>query len=164
MKIPKPLLVVAAFVVFGVTGSTPFPGPDGTERENTMELGAFSISLAVQDLSTSRAFYEKLGFTQLGGDEAQNYLILQNGTTVIGLFQGMFEQNILTFNPGWDHDGNPVGDFKDVRDIQRELKGQDVEIQTEADESSDGPASMVLVDPDGNMILLDQHVAKPDGA
>ena len=126
-----------------------------------MELGAFSISLTVKDLTTSRTFYESLGFTQLGGAPEQDYLILQNGTTVVGLFQGMFEQNILTFNPGWDHNGEALDSFQDVRDIQRELKGQGIEIVTEADESSDGPASVVITDPDGNMILLDQHVAKP---
>jgi len=123
-----------------------------------MELGAFSISLAVQDLQASKAFYEKLGFEVFGGDPAQNWLMMRNGDHVIGLFQGMFEKNILTFNPGWDQDAQKLGDFTDVRELQRRLKEQGVEIHTEADESTTGPASFVVVDPDGNPILVDQHV------
>ena len=122
-----------------------------------MELGAFSVSLAVKDLAASKAFYEKLGFKDLGGDMAHNYLILKNGDHVIGLFQGMFEQNILTFNPGWDQNAQPVDSFTDVRELQRRLKEQGVEIVNEADENSTGPASFVVVDPDGNPILFDQH-------
>ena len=122
-----------------------------------MELGAFSVSLAVKDLAASKAFYEKLGFKDLGGDMAHNYLILKNGAHVIGLFQGMFEQNILTFNPGWDQNAQPVDSFTDVRELQRRLKEQGVEIVNEADENSTGPASFVVVDPDGNPILFDQH-------
>ena len=123
-----------------------------------MELGAFSISLSVQDLEASRAFYEKLGFHVFGGDAAQNWLIMKNGDHVIGLFQGMFEKNILTFNPGWDQNGNKLDSFTDVRDLQRELKAQGLEIQNEADESTTGPASFIVIDPDGNPILIDQHV------
>ncbi len=123
-----------------------------------MQLGNFSVSLAVKDIAASRAFYEKLGFTVWGGDQAQNWLILKNGSTVIGLFQGMFERNILTFNPGWDGDANTLPAFTDVRDLQRELKAKGVQPITEADETTSGPASFVVEDPDGNQILIDQHV------
>jgi len=123
-----------------------------------MELGAFSISLAVKDIETSRAFYEKLGFDTFGGDASQNWLILKNGEHIIGLFQGMFEKNSLTFNPGWDQNAAEIDGFTDVRVLQRQLKEQGVEIMMEADESATGPASFVVVDPDGNPILVDQHV------
>ena len=123
-----------------------------------MNLGAFSISLAVKDLSTSRAFYEKLGFAVVAGEATANYLILQNGDSTVGLFQGMFEQNMLTFNPGWTSQQETLEEFADVREIQRSLKEQGLELQSEADESTSGPASLVLVDPDGNPILIDQHV------
>ena len=123
-----------------------------------MDLGAFSISLAVQDLEASRVFYEKLGFTVVGGDPSQNWLILRNAGHTIGLFQGMFDKNILTFNPGWDDEAQPVGDFTDVRELQRRLKAAGVPLVVEADESSAGPASFVVVDPDGNPVLVDQHV------
>jgi lactoylglutathione lyase len=123
-----------------------------------MDLGTFSVSLAVKDLQASREFYEKLGFEVFAGDAAQNWLILKNGDHAIGLFQGMFERNILTFNPGWDSNAQKLEDFTDVRDLQRELKARGVTLQQEADEDSTGPASLVVVDPDGNPILLDQHV------
>jgi len=123
-----------------------------------MKLGAFSVSLSVKDLDASKVFYEKLGFTVFAGDPKMNYLIMQNGTSTIGLFQGMFENNILTFNPGWDQKAQPLEEFEDVRQIQRTLKGQDVTLISEADESTTGPANIVLVDPDGNQILIDQHV------
>ncbi len=123
-----------------------------------MELGAFSVSLAVKDLGASRSFYEKLGFEVVGGDPSQNWLILRNGDHTIGLFHGMFEQNILTFNPGWDKLAQPVDSFTDVRELQRQLKASGIELQMEADESTTGPASFVAVDPDGNPILVDQHV------
>jgi lactoylglutathione lyase len=123
-----------------------------------MELGAFSVSLAVKDIAVSRAFYEKLGFVVFHGDQSQNWLILKNGGVVLGLFQGMFERNILTFNPGWDGDARPLDVFTDVRELQRRLKEQGVEVATEADEGTTGPASFVVVDPDGNPILVDQHV------
>ena len=123
-----------------------------------MELGAFSISLAVKDIEASRRFYEKLGFQSFGGDAAQNWLILKNGDCVIGLFQGMFEKNILTFNPGWDSNASKLDTFTDVRDLQRQLKALGVQLMTEADETTTGPASFVVVDPDGNPILVDQDV------
>ena len=123
-----------------------------------MELGAFSISLAVKDIEASRSFYEKLGFEVFGGDAAQNWLILKNGDHTIGLFQGMFDNNILTFNPGWNANAEKLDAFTDVRDLQRRLKEQGVELEQEADESTTGPASFVVVDPDGNPILVDQHV------
>jgi len=121
-------------------------------------LGAFSVSLAVKDLQASRAFYEKLDFVVVGGVAAQNWLILRNGTVTIGLFQGMFERNMLTFNPGWDAQAQAVEAFTDVREHQRRLKAQGLTPTSEADESSSGPASVVLVDPDGNPVLIDQHV------
>ena len=123
-----------------------------------MELGAFSISLAVKDIHASRAFYEKLGFKDFSGDISQNWLIMKNGEHVIGLFQGMFEQNILTFNPGWDQNAQQLDAFTDVREIQRQLKAQGLALLSEADESTAGPASLMLMDPDGNPILVDQHV------
>ena len=123
-----------------------------------MELGAFSVSLAVKDIEASRLFYEKLGFTTFGGDQSQNWLILKNGDHVIGLFQGMFENNLLTFNPGWDQDAKPVAGFTDIRELQRQLKGQGVSMISEADETTTGPASFMIADPDGNTILVDQHV------
>jgi lactoylglutathione lyase len=122
-----------------------------------MELGAFSISLAVKDLAASRAFYEALGFSVFGGRQEDHWLIMKNGTTVIGLFQGMFEKNLLTFNPGWDGDAQPVEPFTDVRDIQRSLQARGIAVSPQADEASTGPASCVVVDPDGNPILIDQH-------
>ncbi len=123
-----------------------------------MELGAFSISLAVKDIEVSKAFYEKFGFKVFGGDASQNWLILKNGDHTIGLFQGMFEKNILTFNPGWDNNARELDSFTDVRDLQRQLKEQGVELMNEADESATGPASFIAMDPDGNPILVDQHV------
>ena len=123
-----------------------------------MELGAFSISLAVKNLEASRKFYEKFGFKPFGGDPAQNWLILKNGDHVIGLFQGMFDKNILTFNPGWDSNAQKLATFTDVRELQRRLKAQGVQLVNEADESTTGPASFIAVDPDGNAILVDQHV------
>lgn len=123
-----------------------------------MELGTFSISLAVKDLEASRSFYEKFGFKVFAGNAAQNLLILKNGDHVIGLFQGMFEKNILTFNPGWDSNAQPLASFTDVRELQRQLKAAGVQLQTEADENTSGPASFIAVEPDGNPILVDQHV------
>jgi lactoylglutathione lyase len=123
-----------------------------------MQLGAFSISLTVKDLEASRTFYEKFGFKVFGGDASKNWLILKNRDHVIGLFHGMFRKNILTFNPGWDSNAQRLSAFTDVRDLQRQLKAQGVALQTEADESTTGPASFVVEDPDGNPILVDQHV------
>ncbi len=123
-----------------------------------MHLGAFSISLAVEDLDASRTFYAALGFDDMGGDPDQGWLILKNGDTVIGLFQGMFERNMLTFNPGWDQSAQPVGPFTDIRELQKHLKAQGIAFDTEADEDGTGPASFVIIDPDGNPILVDQHL------
>ncbi len=123
-----------------------------------MKLGAFSNSLAVKDIHKSKAFYEKLGFTVFAGEIEKNYLIMKNGNALIGLFQGMFENNIMTFNPGWDENANKLEEFDDVRDIQKHLKENDVTLETEADETTFGPASIVFFDPDGNVILIDQHV------
>ncbi len=123
-----------------------------------MELGAFSVSLTVKDLAVSKSFYEKLGFSQLGGEPSQGWVILKNGATVIGLFQGMFETNILTFNPGWDQSASPLNSFTDVREIQKSLDAQGVEITTRADPDSTGPGHVILTDPDGNVIMFDQHV------
>jgi catechol 2,3-dioxygenase-like lactoylglutathione lyase family enzyme len=123
-----------------------------------MELGAFSISLAVKDLDASRGFYEKFGFKVFAGNASQGWLILKNGEHVVGLFRGMFEKNILTFNPGWDQHAQKLPAFTDVRELQRRLEAQGVTLQQEADESTAGPASFVVVDPDGNPIYVDQHV------
>lgn len=122
-----------------------------------MQLGIFSISLSVKDIRASKAFYEQLGFSEFGGNIDQNWLILKNGATLIGLFQGMFEDNLLTFNPGWDENAQNVEPFDDVRDIQRHLKSQGIALVTEANESTSGPAYITLIDPDGNSILIDQH-------
>jgi catechol 2,3-dioxygenase-like lactoylglutathione lyase family enzyme len=126
-----------------------------------MRLGNFSVSLAVKDIAKSREFYEMLGFRVFGGDQAKNWLILQNETSTIGLFQGMFDKNLLTFNPGWDRSGNSLADFDDIRDIQKKLKDRGLALTTEADETAAGPASLMLLDPDGNPVLIDQHVSRP---
>jgi len=132
--------------------------PDTQPKEQSMELGAFSISLAVKDLNASKQFYEKFGFKAFAGDASRGVVILKNGDRVIGLFQGMFDKNILTFNPGWDSNAKKVAAFTDVRELQRRLKAQGVKLAKEADESTTGPASFVAFDPDGNQILVDQHV------
>lgn len=123
-----------------------------------MELGTFSVSLAVKDLQASKAFYEGLGFTDIGISQADNWAVLKNGSTIIGLFQGMFDRNILTFNPGWDQDGNELDAFEDIRNIQKRLKAKGYSFVAEADETSSGRASFMLTDPDGNPVLVDQHV------
>ena len=124
-----------------------------------MELGNFSVSLVVKDIEASKLFYEKLGFTVFGGNQTQNWLIMKNGDyAIVGLFQSRFDKNILTFNPGWDSNAQALGSFTDVRDLQRHLKAQGIQLQTEADENTTGPASFMVVDPDGNPILVDQHV------
>jgi catechol 2,3-dioxygenase-like lactoylglutathione lyase family enzyme len=144
-------------LVFGLSGLL----PTGQSGGDAMRLGNFSVSLAVKDIAKSRAFYEKLGFRVFGGDQAKNWLILQNETSTIGLFQGMFDKNIMTFNPGWDRSGKTLADFDDVRDIQKKLKSHGIALTTEADETTTGPASLMLLDPDGNTVLIDQHVPKP---
>lgn len=123
-----------------------------------MKLGAFSISLNVKDLQSSKEFYENLGFTVFGGDQKMNYLIMKNEDSLIGLFQGMFANNILTFNPGWDVNAQKLEKFDDIREIQQSLKNKNIKLEQEADESTSGPASIVVLDPDGNAILIDQHV------
>lgn len=123
-----------------------------------MKLGAFSISLTVKDIKKSKAFYEGLGFSDMGGAGDDGWLILKNGDTVIGLFQGMFEKNMLTFNPGWNQSAEKLADYQDIREIQKELKAKGYQFASEADEDGSGPASFVLVDPDGNPILVDQHL------
>ena len=123
-----------------------------------MKLGVFSISLTVKDINVSKEFYEKLGFTVFAGDLKMNYLIMKNGDTLIGLFQGMFEKNIMTFNPGWDQNAKTLESFEDVRVIQSKLKSENIQLEKEADKSTSGPASITLTDPDGNQILIDQHV------
>jgi len=123
-----------------------------------MKLGAFSVSLAVKDIQKSKAFYETLGFIAFAGEIEKNYLIMKNGNALVGLFQGMFDKNILTFNPGWDENANKLEGFTDVRDIQKHIKSHQIPLITEADESSSGPASFVILDPDGNPVLIDQHV------
>ena len=123
-----------------------------------MKLGAFSISLTVKDITVSKAFYENLGFTVFAGELERNYLIMKNGNALVGLFEGMFDKNILTFNPGWDENATPLKNFDDVRSIQKTLKSKGVAIEKEADENTSGPASCVIIDPDGNPVLIDQHV------
>ena len=130
----------------------------GSAKAAQMDLGNFSVSLAVKDIAASKAFYEKFGFQAFMGDASKHWLIMKNGSHVIGLFQGMFDKNVLTFNPGWDSNAQKLAAFTDVREIQRRLKAQGVKLAKEADESTTGPASLVAVDPDGNQIVIDQHV------
>jgi catechol 2,3-dioxygenase-like lactoylglutathione lyase family enzyme len=151
-------LVLAALAGCAATNPTPATPPTGA---SAMRLGNFSISLSVKDIAASKAFYEKLGFRAMGGEQAGKWLIMQNDTATIGLFQGMFDKNMLTFNPGWDRAAKTLPDFDDVRDIQRQLKSRGLTLVTAADESTTGPASLMLIDPDGNPILLDQHVPSP---
>lgn len=154
------LTFACGFTLATLLGSTSLQSSEAKAAE-PMQLGAFSVSLTVKDIQASRAFYEKLDFKKVGGNIKQNWLILQNGTTTIGLFQGMFKKNLMTFNPGWTPDKETIKDFLDVRELQRTFKERGLELTTEADESTSGPASLTLEDPDGNMILLDQHVASP---
>ncbi len=133
-------------------------GQAETAAPTNMKLGAFSVSLAVKDIQASKKFYEKFGFSAFMGSEAKKWLMLRNGDTVIGLFQGMFEKNTFTFNPGWDANAKQLGKYTDVRDLQRHLKSQGVKLTTEADEGTKGPGSFMAIDPDGNPILFDQHV------
>lgn len=166
----KVLLVIALAISFGfgyyITPNSPISSVEGSgssqkvttnKKIDKMKLGAFSISLNVKDLKTSKEFYEKLGFTVFGGGMEKNYLIMKNENALIGLFQGMFKGNILTFNPGWNENAQNTEEFDDVREIQRRLKSNEITLMTEADESTSGPASIMLNDPDGNVILIDQH-------
>lgn len=134
-----------------------FAQENNTSNQKNMELGAFSISLKVKDIKKSVEFYEKLGFTYKGGNIDQNWIVLKNGNTVIGLFQGFIEENTLTFNPGWDQQAQNLPEFTDVREIQKKLKAKDVKLDREADEKTSGPEYIILKDPDGNPILIDQH-------
>jgi len=159
-RIALTLLATLAAGAGFAAGTLPHRTIDTTERA-PMQLGNFSVSLAVKDLAASRAFYATLGFEPVGGDPEQNWQVLQNGTVTIGLFQGMFEGNILTFNPGWDKDRNTPDDFMDVREIQARLKDAGVELLVETDPDATGIGHIVLQDPDGNQIMFDQHVPKP---
>jgi catechol 2,3-dioxygenase-like lactoylglutathione lyase family enzyme len=159
MNVPTPVLLVALALGLGA-GPASTSAPALVPGDNTMDLGNFSVSLAVKDLAASRAFYEKLGFKMVMGD-GKRWGIMQNTTATIGLFQGMFEKNVLTFNPGWDRSAQPLPKFQDVREIQRALEDRGVSFTQKADEDSTGPASLMVTDPDGNQVLLDQHVPKP---
>lgn len=170
MQTPTSLRTFTAFVLACALGACAnAPATDSSnssinmddDRLGTLELGNFSVSLAVKDLAASRKFYEALGFETKGGMPEQNWLILQNGTTTIGLFQGMFPNNILTFNPGWNHKAEALDTFTDVRDIQAKLEAAGLTLVQRADPDSTGVASLMVVDPDGNGILIDQHVPKP---
>lgn len=153
--------MLAVYLAGLVTARIIDPPAGHAAGDPPLRLGNFSVSLAVKDIGASRAFYEKLGFRVIMGEQKQNWLILQNDTSTIGLFQGMFSKNTLTFNPGWDRNAATLPEFDDVRAIQRTLKSRGLAPAPEADESTSGPASMMLVDPDGNPILIDQHVPSP---
>ena len=157
-------MAVAAALLASVAFAARHPTPTPDVKNSKLELGAFSVSLAVKDIAASRAFYEQLGFSIVMGQQERKWLILRNGTTTIGLFQGMFEKNGLTFNPGWNAEAKPLESFEDVREIQRRLKAAGLALTSEADENSTGPASFTLLDPDGNPVLFDQHVPKPADA
>jgi catechol 2,3-dioxygenase-like lactoylglutathione lyase family enzyme len=151
------LFFIGGYMVQQSTSTAPIT----KSGDASMRLGNFSVSLAVKDIGKSREFYEKLGFHVWGGDQAKNWLIMQNETSTIGLFQGILSKNTLTFNPGWDRSGNLLASFDDVREIQRALERRGIELATKADESTNGPASLMVIDPDGNPILVDQHVPSP---
>lgn len=148
----KTTLIAIALVASFCLGSI------SNQKKETMKLGAFSMSLSVKNLKASKEFYENLGFTSFGGGMDQNYLIMKNGNALIGLFQGMFQGNIITFNPGWDENAKKIEGFMDIREIQKHLKSKNIKLTSEADENAKGPASIMLIDPDGNVILIDQHI------
>jgi catechol 2,3-dioxygenase-like lactoylglutathione lyase family enzyme len=155
---------LGSFALAGIAAwilTTNLPQEKESKKDDAIQLGNFSVSLNVKDIKASKAFYEKLDFKQVSGKLEQNWVVLKNGSTKIGLFQGMFEKNSLTFNPGWDSDRNTLKDFQDVRELQHILKERGLKLQTEADETKDGPAFFTLADPDGNPILFDQGVPKP---
>lgn len=158
MKTILASLILLTATACATVASKDTPQSRPTDMSNRTSIGAFSVSLAVKDLAASRAFYEKLGFEVTGGNQEQNWLVLRNADTTVGLFQGMFDNNIMTFNPGWNREAQPISEFEDVRDLQKRFKAAGLQLQTEADESTTGPASFVLLDPDGNAILVDQHV------
>jgi catechol 2,3-dioxygenase-like lactoylglutathione lyase family enzyme len=153
-------LTLAALALIATVGATSALSTQATEKK-PMELGNFSVSLAVKDIKASKAFYEKLDFKVVGGKLEQNWIVLQNGAARIGLFQGMFDKNIMTFNPGWTKDKETLKDFQDVRELQRALKARGLAMVPEADETTEGPAYFQLTDPDGNTLLFDQHVPSP---
>jgi len=163
----RALAIPLAVVLLGGCAHTqsdrgaPVEAQRGTVEDMGSDLGNFSVSLSVKDIAASRAFYEKIGFRSIAGDQSQNWLIMQNGSSTIGLFQGMFERNMLTFNPGWDRSSRTLEKFDDVRDLQAAFKSQGLTLASEADPNSSEPASFMVIDPDGNPILVDQHVAKP---
>ena len=159
--IPGLVLFISCWAIYPVTGSRPDEKDTNNTKKSDMQLGNFSISLTVKDVNASKEFYEKLGFKVSGGDLKRKYVILQNETSTIGLYQGMFEKNSLTYNPGWDRDKKTLAEFQDVREIQQELRKRGLNPVVAADESTTGPAYLTLVDPDGNPILIDQHVPKP---
>ena len=159
--IPGLVLFVSCWAIYPVTGLLPDEKDSNNTRKSDMQLGNFSISLTVKDVNASKEFYEKLGFKVSGGDLKHKYVILQNETSTIGLYQGMFEKNSLTYNPGWDRDKKTLAEFQDVREIQQELRKLGLNPVVAADESTSGPAYLTLVDPDGNPILIDQHVPMP---
>lgn len=159
MKTPTPALA-AALALGALIGAATATHTLAMDRK-TMDLGNFSVSLTVKDIKASKAFYEKLDFKEVGGKLEQNWIVLQNGNAKIGLFQGMFDKNLLTFNPGWSQEKENLKDFQDVREIQRTLKARGLKMATEADETTQGPAHFVVTDPDGNTLLFDQHVPSP---
>jgi catechol 2,3-dioxygenase-like lactoylglutathione lyase family enzyme len=155
---------LASVTLAGLAAATlmsTLPDDEQNKKDEPVQLGNFSVSLSVKDIQASKAFYEKLDFEVVAGNVDHKWIVLQNGTTTIGLFQGMFERNMLTFNPGWTPSMETLEDFQDVRELQRRLKARGIELQTEADPNTTGPASFAIVDPDGNPILVDQHVPKP---
>jgi predicted enzyme related to lactoylglutathione lyase len=169
MKTPARSLAIA-LVSFAIAGTaaaqsakapSPQPEPSQNKERKSMDLGNFSVSLAVKDVKASKAFYEKLDFKEVGGKLEQNWIVLQNGNAKIGLFQGMFDKNIMTFNPGWTQDKQTIKDFQDVRELQRILKSRGLKIAPEANEATEGPAHFMITDPDGNTLLIDQHVPSP---
>ena len=156
----KALTLAGALASIAIVATTTTPSAE-TKEKKAMELGNFSVSLTVKDIKASKAFYEKLDFKEVGGKLEENWIVLQNGNARIGLFQGMFDKNIMTFNPGWTKDKETLKDFQDVRELQRTLKARGITMADEADETTEGPAHFMVTDPDGNTILVDQHVPSP---
>ena len=154
------LTLAGALASIAIVATTTTPSAE-TKEKKAMELGNFSVSLTVKDIKASKAFYEKLDFKEVGGKLEENWIVLQNGNARIGLFQGMFDKNIMTFNPGWTKDKETLKDFQDVRELQRTLKARGITMAPEADETTEGPAHFMVTDPDGNQILVDQHVPSP---
>ena len=156
----KALTLAAVLALVATAGTTTIRSAE-TKEKKAMELGNFSVSLSVKDIKASKAFYEKLDFKEVGGKLDENWIVLQNGNARIGLFQGMFDKNIMTFNPGWTKDKETLTDFEDVRELQRVFKARGITMTTEADESTQGPGYFMVADPDGNTLLFDQHVPSP---